>query len=59
MKNKYQDIQNTKANIDDVNKALVEIHNELDSKSSLEDFNHAMNNQNSINIAALGFRKLK
>ena len=38
-----------KANIDDVNKALVEIHTELDSKSSLEDFNHAMNNQNSIN----------
>ena len=38
-----------KANIDDVNKALVEIHNELDSKSSLEDFNHAMNNQNGIN----------
>ena len=38
-----------KANIDDVNKALVEIHDELDSKSSLEDFNHAMNNQNSIN----------
>ena len=38
-----------KANIDDVNKALVEIHSELDSKSSLEDFNHAMNNQNSIN----------
>ena len=38
-----------KANIDDVNKALVEIHNELDTKSSQEDFNHAMNNQNSIN----------
>ena len=38
-----------KANIDDVNKALLEIHSELDSKSSLEDFNHAMNNQNSIN----------
>ena len=38
-----------KASIDDVNKALVEIHSELDSKSSLEDFNHAMNNQNSIN----------
>ena len=38
-----------KANIDDVNKALVEIHTELDNKSSLEDFNHAMNNQNSIN----------
>ena len=38
-----------KANIDDVNKALVEIHSELDSKSSLEDFNHAMNNQNNIN----------
>ena len=38
-----------KANIDDVNKALVEIHTELDSKSSLEDFNHAMDNQNSIN----------
>ena len=40
-----------KANIDDVNKALVEIHKELDSKSSLEDFNHAMDNQNSINTS--------
>jgi len=38
-----------KANIDDVNKALVDIHNDLDNKSSLEDFNHAMNNQNNIN----------
>jgi hypothetical protein len=38
-----------KANIDDVNKALVDIHNDLDNKSSLADFNHAMNNQNNIN----------
>ena len=38
-----------KANIDDVNKALIDIHNDLDNKSSIADFRHAMNNQNNIN----------
>ena len=38
-----------KANIDDVNKALIEIHNELDLKPTINEFNNAMDNQNGIN----------
>ena len=38
-----------KADIDEVNKALILIHDELDTKSSIEDFNTAMDNQNVIN----------
>ena len=40
-----------KADIDDVNKALSGVHEELDTKSSLEEFNNAMDNQNLINEA--------
>ena len=38
-----------KADIDEVNKALTLIHDELDTKSSIDDFNAAMDNQNVIN----------
>ena len=40
-----------KANINDVNLALNQIHDELDIKLSFQDFDHAMNNQNKINSA--------
>ena len=40
-----------KANINDVNIALNQIHDELDIKLSFQDFDHAMNNQNKINTA--------
>ena len=40
-----------KANISDVNRALNQIHDELDIKLSFQDFDHAMNNQNKINTA--------
>ena len=42
-----------KCDIDDVNKALIDIHNELDNKLSLENYNNAMNNQNEINKALI------
>lgn len=38
-----------KANIDDVNRALVEIHDELENKCLQENFNGAMDNQALIN----------
>lgn len=41
----------TKAEVDDVNKALIEIHEELDSKSNADQFNTAMDNQAIINDA--------
>ena len=40
-----------KADIDEVNKALNVIHDDLDNKSSIEEFNVAMDNQNAINTA--------
>ena len=40
-----------KADINDVNIALNQIHDELDIKLSFQDFDHAMNNQNKINSA--------
>lgn len=40
-----------KADIDDVNKALTQIHEELDSKCAMENFNSAMDNQAIINDA--------
>lgn len=42
-----------KANINDVNIALNQIHDELDIKLSFQDFDHAMNNQNKINTALI------
>ena len=42
-----------KCDIDDVNKALIDIHNELDNKLSLDYYNNAMNNQNEINKALI------
>ena len=42
-----------KADINDVNNALNQIHDELDIKLSFQDFNHAMNNINKINSALL------
>ena len=39
---------NNKANIDDVNTALTEIHKELDNKLNLKDFNHSTQNSNTI-----------
>ena len=38
-----------KVDVEEVNKALIEIHNELDKKSSNEDFTNAMDNQAIIN----------
>ncbi len=43
----------SKCNIDDVNKALIDIHNELDNKISIDNFNNAMNNQTEINKALI------
>jgi len=40
-----------KADIDDVNKALTQIHEELDAKCPLDQFNSAMDNQSIINDA--------
>ena len=40
-----------KADINDVNTALNQIHDELDIKLSVQDFDVAMNNQNKINSA--------
>lgn len=40
-----------KAEIDDVNKALTQIHEELDAKCGLDQFNGAMDNQTLINEA--------
>ena len=40
-----------KANINDVNTALNQIHDELDIKLSVQDFDATMNNQNKINSA--------
>ena len=40
-----------KAEVDDVNKALTEIHNELDTKNSIDSFSAAMDNQSIINDA--------
>ena len=40
-----------KANINDVNTALNQIHDELDIKLSVQDFDYSMNNQNKINTA--------
>ena len=42
-----------KADINDVNNALNQIHDELDIKLSFQDFNHAMDNQYKINSALL------
>ena len=47
-----------KADINDINLALNLIHDELDIKLSLQDFNHAMNNQNKINSALLLSNKI-
>ena len=47
-----------KADINDINLALNQIHDELDIKLSLQDFNHAMNNQNKINSALLLSNKI-
>ncbi len=38
-----------KVDVEEVNKALIEIHNELDKKNSIEDFTNAMDNQSIIN----------
>ena len=54
MKSNIKEILNlmkNKADIDDVNKALTQIHEELDAKCSLEQFNSAMDNQSIINDA--------
>lgn len=40
-----------KCNIDDVNKALTEVHSELDTKASLEDYETHVNTQTEINQA--------
>ena len=40
-----------KCNIDDVNKALTEVHNELDTKASLEDYEAHVSTQSEINQA--------
>ena len=39
----------TKVDLEEINKALLEIHNELDKKNSIENFTNAMNNQSIIN----------
>ena len=47
-----------KADINEVNKALTLIHNELDNKLFIQDFNHAMKNQNSINTTLVQENKI-
>lgn len=42
-----------KADINDVNNALNQIHDELDIKLSFQDFNNVMDNQYKINSALL------
>ncbi len=44
-------LMKNKADIDDVNKALTQIHEELDTKCNLDCFNSAMDNQAIINDA--------
>ena len=40
-----------KAEVDDVNKALIDIHNEIEKKINFDDFTNAMDNQAIINDA--------
>jgi len=46
-----RDIINQKCNIDDVNKALTEVHDELDLKANTEDFEGHTKMQTEINQA--------